>query len=140
MNQPLPFSTGNLTLEEIELIFKKLPLEISFVGADDTVRFFSDKPAEERLFLRSKPALGRDLRLCHPKKYLASMEQIVNDLKTGAQSHARFWRQNHQDKFICIDYFAVRNEQNEYMGIVEVVQNISDLRKLEGDRHEVLYL
>ena len=68
------------------------------------------------------------------------MEQIVNDLKTGAQSHARFWRQNHQDKFICIDYFAVRNEQNEYMGIVEVVQNISDLRKLEGDRHEVLYL
>jgi uncharacterized protein len=131
--------TGNFTLEELEQIFKFLPVEISFVGADDTVRFFSDKTSD-RLFLRSKPALGRDLHVCHPKKYIGAMEQIIHDFKSGKESRARFWRQDHQGKFISIDYYALRNAENEYLGTLEVVQDITELRKLEGDRHEVLYL
>jgi uncharacterized protein len=140
MEDQIQLPTGNLTREELELIFRNLPVEISYVGADDTVRFFSDKPAEQRLFLRSKPALGRDLRVCHPKKYLAAMEQIINDFRNGTQSHARFWRQDHQGKFVSIEYFALRNEDGEYKGTLEVVQDISELRNMQGDRHEVLYL
>jgi uncharacterized protein len=136
----IDLSTGKFTVEELDLILKKLPFEISFVGADDTVRFFSDKPVEERLFLRSKPSLGKDLRVCHPKKYIEAMQNIMNALKSGAQSHARFWRQDHQGKFISIDYYALRDSEGIYKGALEVVQDITDLKKLEGDRHEVLYL
>ena len=140
MENFIELPTGKFTLDELELVLQKLPLEISFVAADDSVRFFSDKPTEERLFMRSKPALGKDLRVCHPKKYIAAMEQIINDFRSGAQSHARFWRQNHQDKFVSIDYFAIRATDGSYKGTLEVVQDITALKQLEGDRHEVLYL
>jgi len=136
----LQLSTGSFTAAELELIFKTLPFEISFVSADNIVRFFSDKPAEEKLFMRSKPSLGKDLHVCHPKKYIPLMEQVINDFKSGAQSHARFWRQDHLGKFICIDYYAMKNADGEFIGSLEVVQDISDVKKLEGDRNEVLYL
>jgi uncharacterized protein len=135
----IQLSTGSFTAEELELIFKVLPAEISFVDTDDTVRFFSDK-TQDRLFQRSKPALGRDLHVCHPKKYIGAMEQIINDFKSGAQTHARFWRRDHQGKFISIEYFALRDAEGLYKGTLEVVQDITDLRKLEGDGHEALYL
>ena len=140
INERIQLSTGSFTSEELEHIFRTLPFEISFVSADDTVQFFSDKPAEEKLFMRSKPSLGKDLHVCHPKKYVPLMEQVIADFKSGAQSHARFWRQDHQGKFISINYYAMRNAEGVFIGSLEVVQDISDLRKLEGDRNEVLYL
>lgn len=139
-NERIQLSTGSFTVEELEYIFTKLPFEISFVSADDTVRFFSDKPAEEKLFMRSKPSIGKDLHVCHPKKYVPLMEQVIADFKSGVQSHARFWRQDHQGKFISINYYALRNAEGVYIGSLETVQDITDLRKLEGDRNEVLYL
>lgn len=139
-NERIQLSTGSFTAEELERIFTKLPFEISFVGPDDTVRFFSDKPAEEKLFMRSKPSLGKDLHVCHPKKYIPLMEQVIADFKSGAQSHARFWRQDHQGKFISIDYYALRDAEGRYMGALETVQDITDLKKLEGDQNEALYL
>jgi len=139
-NERIQLSTGSFTVEELEHIFSKLPFEISFVSADNTVRFFSDKPAEEKLFQRSKPSIGKDLHVCHPKKYVPLMEQVIEDFKSGAQSHARFWRQDQQGKFISINYYAMRNADGEFIGSLEVVQDITDLRKLEGDRNEVLYL
>jgi DUF438 domain-containing protein len=132
--------TGSLTAGELEKIFTWLPFEISFVGADDTVRFFSDKPADEKLFMRGKPSLGKDLHVCHPRKYIGLMEQILDDFKKGVESHARFWRQDHQGKFICIDYYAIRDAEGSYIGTLETVQDVTEIRKLEGDRNEVLYL
>ncbi len=139
-NDRIQLPTGSFNAEELEHIFRTLPFEISFVRADSTVGFFSDKPAEEKLFMRSKPSLGKDLHVCHPKKYIPLMEQVINDFKSGAQSHARFWRQDHQGKFISIDYYAMRNTDGIFLGSLEVVQNITELKKLEGDRNEVLYL
>lgn len=139
-NERIQLSTGSFSAKELELIFAKLPFEISFVGPDDTVRFFSDKPAEEKLFMRSKPSLGKDLHVCHPKKYIPLMEQVIADFKSGAQSHARFWRQDHQGKFISIDYYALRDAEGTYIGSLETVQDITDLKKLDGDRNEALYL
>lgn len=136
----IQLSSGSFSARELELLFTTLPFEVSFVGADDTVRFFSDKPADEKLFMRSKAAIGKDLHVCHPKKYIGMMEQIINDFKTGAESHARFWRQDHQGKFISIDYYALREDDGTYVGALEVVQDITHLRQLEGDRNEALYL
>ncbi len=139
-NERIQLSTGSFNVEELEHIFKTLPFEIGFVRADNSVGFFSDKPAEEKLFMRSKAAIDKDLHVCHPKKYIPLMEQVINDFKSGAQSHARFWRQDHQGKFISINYYALRNAEGIYLGSLETVQDITDLRKLEGDRNEVLYL
>jgi len=138
-NDRIQLPTGSFNAEELEQIFRTLPFEISFVSADNTVRFFSDK-TNDRLFMRSKAAIGKDLHVCHPKKYIPLMEQVMNDFKSGIQSHARFWRQDHQGKFISIDYYVLRNAEGEFLGSLEVVQDITDLRKLEGDRNEVLYL
>jgi len=138
-NERIQLPTGSFNAEELEQIFRTLPFEISFVSADNTVQFFSNK-TDDRLFMRSKAAIGKDLHVCHPKKYIPLMEQVINDFKSGAQSHARFWRQDHQGKFISIDYYSMRNAEGEFIGSLEVVQDITDLRKLEGDRNEVLYL
>jgi len=139
-NDRIQLPTGSFNAEELENLFKILPFEISFVSADNSVQFFSDKPAEEKLFMRSKAALGKDLHVCHPKKYIPLMEQVINDFKSGAQSHARFWRQNHQGKFISIDYYAMRTAEGAFIGSLEVIQDITELKTLEGDRLEVLYL
>jgi uncharacterized protein len=136
-DERIKLSTGSLTIEELEAIFSKLPAEISFVDKNDVVKFFSDKP--DRLFLRGKGALGKDLRLCHPPRFQAVMQQIIQDFKSGKEDRALFWRSAHKDKFISIEYIALRDEKNEYLGTLEVVQDISEMRTLEGDRNELVY-
>jgi len=133
----IKLSTGNFTVEELEAIFSALPAEVSFVDKNDIVRFFSNKP--DRLFLRGKGALGKDLRLCHPPRFQALMQKIIGDFKSGKESRAMFWRSAHKDKFISIEYIALRNEKDEYLGTLEVVQNITEIRALEGDRNELVY-
>ena len=133
----IKLSTGSLTIEELEAIFTNLPAEVSFVDKNDIVKFFSSKP--NRLFLRGKGALGKDLRLCHPPRFLTLMQQIIQDFKSGKEDRALFWRCSHKNTFISIEYIALRNENKEYLGTLEVVQNISELRTLEGDRNELIY-
>jgi uncharacterized protein len=133
----IQLSTGSFTIEELEALFSALPAEISFVSNDDTVRFFSDKP--DRLFLRGKGALGKDLRLCHPPRFQAMMLQIIEDFKSGKETHAQFWRSSHKGKFTNIEYFALKNANGDYLGALEVVQDITGLRLLEGDRDQLVY-
>jgi uncharacterized protein len=133
----IKLSTGSFTIEELETIFSTLPGEISFVDKDDKVRFFSNK--SYRLFFRGTGALGKDLRLCHPPRFKAAMENILENFKNGKQDRALFWRESHKGCFISIEYLALRNEKNEYLGTLEVVQDITELRTLEGDCHEPLF-
>lgn len=133
----IQLSTGSFTHKELELFLSLLPVELSFVDKDDTVRFFSNKT--ERFFLRSPAAINKDMRVCHPKKYLPMVEQILADFKSGTQSHARFWRSDHKGSFICIDYHAMRDADGTYMGTLEMIQDIADLKQLDGDRNELIY-
>jgi PAS domain S-box-containing protein len=133
----IKLSTGSFTIEELEAVFSTMPAEISFVDKDDKVKFFSNKP--DRLFFRGQGALGKDLRLCHPPRFKASMENVIENFKSGKEDRALFWREAHKGSFISIEYFALRNEQNEYLGALEIVQDITELRKLEGDCHEPVY-
>jgi len=133
----IKLSTGSFTIEELEAIFSTMPAEISFVDKDDKVKFFSNK--SDRLFFRGKGARGKDLRLCHPPRYKASMENVIESFKSGKEDRALFWRETHKDCFVSIEYYALRNEENEYMGTLEVVQNITELRTLEGNSHEPVF-
>jgi len=128
--------TGSFNLEELTAIFKHLPVDITFVDKEDTVRFFSDNP--HRIFDRNRAVLGRKVQLCHPPSSVHIVQRILNDFKSGRQNQAAFWI-NLQGKFIHIEYFALRNDSGEYLGTLEVTQDLTDLRKLQGEQKLLNY-
>jgi len=123
--------TGVLSLEQINLIFKHLPVDISFVDENDTVRYYS--ATKERIFPRSPAVIGRKVQNCHPSTSVHVVQGILDDFKSGSRSTAEFWIQM-QGKFIHIRYFAVRNETGIYKGCLEVSQEVTGIRNLEGER------
>ena len=127
----LKFDTGILKLEEIQMIFNHLPLDITYVDKDNIVKYFSE--GKERIFTRTKAIIGRKVENCHPPQSVHVVEQIVNDFKTGAKDHVDFWIKM-KDMFIYIQYFAVRDADGSFMGTLEVTQNIANHRALEGEK------
>jgi len=128
--------TGSFRLEELIQIFKTLPFDITFVDKDDTVRYFS--PGKERIFSRSRAILGRKVQYCHPPKSVHIVNQIVRDFKEGKQDRARFWINLHE-KLVYIVYYAVRSDEGEYLGTLEVTQDLTEVRVLEGERRLLEY-
>jgi PAS domain S-box-containing protein len=127
----LQFDTGNLTKEEIEAILNTLPIDITFVDKDDTVKFFNK--AEKRIFVRTKAILGRKVQLCHPQKSIHIVNRILEAFKKGEKDAAEFWI-NKDGHLIYIRYFAVRDKNGKYLGTIEVTQDITDLKKIEGEK------
>ncbi|MEM3788514.1 MAG: DUF438 domain-containing protein [Candidatus Bathyarchaeia archaeon] len=127
----LQFETGSLTKEEIEAILNTLPVDITFVDKDDAVKYFSK--ADKRIFVRTKAILGRKVQLCHPQKSIHVVNRILESFKKGEKDVAEFWIQK-GDRLIHIRYFAVRDKDGKYLGTMEVTQDITDLKKIEGEK------
>lgn len=125
------FETGIFTLEELECLLNTLPVDITFVDKDDQVRYFSQ--AKERIFTRTKAVIGRKVQNCHPQKSVHIVEKIVEEFKKGTKDHADFWI-NMGGKLIYIRYFAVRDKEGNYLGTLEVTQDITEIKKIEGER------
>ena len=123
--------TGRLSIEQVDMMLRHLPIEISFVDADGFVRYYSD--TEERLFPRTPGAIGRHVKNCHPPKSVHMVEEILRKFAGGERDVAEFWIQM-QEKFIHIRYFAVRNASKEYLGCLEVTQDVTGIRALEGQQ------
>jgi DUF438 domain-containing protein len=123
--------TGRLSLEQVDMLLRHLPIEISFVDADGFVRYYSE--TEERLFPRTPGAIGRHVENCHPPKSLHMVKEILLKFAEGQREVAEFWTEI-QGKFIHIRYFAVRNPAKEYLGCLEVTQDVTGIRALEGER------
>jgi DUF438 domain-containing protein len=128
--------TGSFSLEELLGVFQTMPFDVTFVDKDDTVRYFS--PGRERIFDRSRAILGRKVQYCHPPKSVHIVNQIVRDFKEGKQDRARFWI-SMKGRRIYICYYAVRNGQGEYLGTLEVTQDVTELKDLEGERRLLTY-
>jgi len=127
----LQFETGSLTKEEIEAILNTVPVDLSFVDKDDAVKYFNK--AEKRIFVRTKAVLGRKVQLCHPQKSVHVVQKIVDGFKSGERDTAEFWI-NMKDRLVLIKYFAVRGSGGKYLGTLEVTQDITDLKKVEGEK------
>jgi hypothetical protein len=125
------FETGNLADEEVESIFNTLPVDVTFVDKEDTVRFFSE--TKERIFPRTKAVIGRKVQQCHPQKSLHVVNQILDDFKNGRKEVAEFWI-SVNGRFIHIRYFPVRNKSGDYLGCLEVTQDITEVKKIEGEK------
>lgn len=125
------FGTGTLSREEIEAILDTLPVDITFVDKEDTVRYFSK--SKERIFARTRAVIGRKVQMCHPQKSIHVVNQILEDFKSGRRDMADFWIEL-RGRFVYIRYFPVRNKDGDYLGCLEVTQDITDIRSLEGEK------
>ncbi len=123
--------TGRLSVEQLDMMLRNLPIEISFVDADGFVRYYSE--TEERLFPRTPGAIGRHVENCHPPKSIHMVREILEKFAAGEREVAEFWIEM-QGKFIHIRYFAVRSLEREYLGCLEVTQDVTEIRALEGQR------
>jgi uncharacterized protein len=123
--------TGELSLDQVNLIFSHLPVDLSFVDETDTVRFYSEGPA--RIFPRSPAVIGRKVQNCHPPKSVHVVQQILDSFRAGTQSMAEFWIQL-QGRFVHIRYLAIRDESGAYRGCLEVSQDVTEIRRLQGER------
>lgn len=130
-NNKIVFEAGDLSKEELETVLNTLPVDITFVDKDDTVRYFSQ--SKERIFPRTKAVIGRKVQQCHPQKSLHKVEQILNDFKQSKRGVAGFWI-NLKERLIYIRYFAVRDKNGVYLGTLEVTQDITDIKKIEGEK------
>ncbi len=128
----LALSRGSLTAEQVDLMLRHLPVDITFVDENDQVAYYSD--AKERIFPRSPEVIGRKVQNCHPAKSVRVVEEIVRAFKDGRKDVAEFWIRREGGLFVHIRYFAVRDEAGAYRGTIEVSQNIGPLRALEGER------
>ncbi len=135
-NGEMDLGTGALNAKELIAILSTLPVDITFVDKDDKVKFFSH--GAKRIFQRNRAILKRDVRMCHPPSSVDIVEQIINDFKSGKESKAPFWI-NFQGKYVLIEYFAVRDNNGEYMGTLEVTQDITQARALEGEQRLLSY-
>jgi DUF438 domain-containing protein len=127
----LNLGSGYLTVDQLRTMMSSLPLDITFVDADDTVRFFSEGP--DRIFLRTRAIIGRKVQNCHPQKSVNVVNKILADFKAGEREFADFWL-NLGPKMVYIRYIALRDAQKRYIGTLEVTQNIAPLRELEGEK------
>lgn len=128
--------SGSFTSQEILAILNTAPVDMTFVDKDDKVKYFTQ--GSHRIFARSRSIINRDVRLCHPPGSVDIVEKILADFKSGKTSHAPFWIQM-KGKFILIEYFALRDENDEYLGTLEVSQDLTEARSLEGEKRILSY-
>ena len=129
----LKLYTGALTREQINLVLNFLPMDITFVDANDEVAYYTAGFGDERIFPRSPGIIGRKVQQCHPARSVYVVENILKEFKSGKKSVAEFWIEV-GGRLVHIRYFAVRDKQGEYKGTLEVSQDITDIKKLEGER------
>jgi DUF438 domain-containing protein len=128
--------TGHLSFEQLTSLFATLPVDLTFVDSDDRVAFFSEGP--NRVFSRSRAVIGRKVQNCHPSRSVDVVDRILHDFRSGEQSVAEFWIEFH-GRFVYIRYFAVRNSAGDYLGTLEVTQDVSSIRALTGERRLLEY-
>ncbi len=133
--QAIPVGVGRLTGAQLRGVLAALPVDLTFVDADDRVAFFSEG---DRIFQRTPAIIGRKVQNCHPPQSVEVVQRILDDFRAGRQDLAEFWIRLH-GRFVHIRYFAVRDDDGAYQGTLEVTQDLARLRRLEGERRLLQY-
>jgi len=126
----------NLSREQLEGILEAIPVEISFVDENDLVKLWNKH--ETRIFKRPISVIGKSVKNCHPKQSVAKVNQILSDFKSGRKDSAEFWI-NLGEKKVYIRYFAVRDKAGRYLGTLEATQDITEIKKIEGEKRLLEY-
>jgi PAS domain S-box-containing protein len=126
----------NLSQEQLAGILEAIPVEISFVDENDQVKFWNKH--ETRIFKRPASVIGKSVQNCHPKQSVDKVNQILSDFKSGKKDSAEFWI-NLKERKVYIRYFAVRDKAGKYLGTVEATQDITEIKKIEGEKRLLEY-
>jgi len=129
VNDRIRLNEGYMTTEQLNLILQFMPVDLTYVDENDRVVFYNR--GENRVFPRSAGIIGREVKFCHPPKSVDTVLQILEEFKKGTQDTAEFWI-NFKDKKIHIRYFAIRDNEHNYKGVIEMSQDITDILKIEG--------
>ncbi|MFN4762905.1 DUF438 domain-containing protein [Gillisia sp. Q332] len=125
------YDEGYMTVEQVNLLLKTMPLDITYVDENDKVIFYNR--GEERVFPRSAGIIGREVKFCHPPKSVGTVLKILEEFRKGNKSESSFWI-NFKGRLIYIRYFAVRDDQKNYKGVIEMSQDITDIKNIEGEK------
>jgi hypothetical protein len=140
----IALGSGTLSRKEMEALLNTLPVDITFVDAKGTVRYFSQSPS--RIFARTPAVIGRKVQQCHPPKSIGKVNEILSGFKSGKSNSANFWINlkgrpplkegvsGRLQSLIYIRYFAVRDGTGRYLGCLEVTQDITDIKRIEGEK------
>jgi DUF438 domain-containing protein len=128
--------SGTFTATELNAVLNSIPFDLTFVDKDDRVRYFTQ--GRERIFSRSRAILGRKVQMCHPPSSVHIVEQILDDFKSSRETRAPFWI-NLKGRFIHIEYFALRDDEGKYLGTLEVSQDLTEKRALDGEQRLLSY-
>jgi PAS domain S-box-containing protein len=126
----------NLNKEQLAGVFEALPVEVSFVDGNDLVRFWNKH--ETRIFKRPLSVVGKSVQNCHPQDSVDKVNQLLSDFKSGKRDSAEFWI-DLKGRKVYIRYFAVHDKTGKYLGTLEVTQDITDVKKIEGERRLLEY-
>ncbi len=127
----ITLNTGSLTLKEVDLLLRHIPVDLSFVGVDERVKYYS--ATEDRIFPRSPGVIGRSVINCHPQKSFDKVQKIMDAFKAGTQDKAVFWIEL-GERFLVIGYYAVKDDNGTFIGTLEVSQDVTEIRSLEGEK------
>ena len=127
----IPLDTGALTVEQVNLLLKSLPVDVTFVDENDTVRYFSD--TQERIFVRTPAIVGRKVQNCHPPDSVHIVNRLLDEMRQGKRDSAEFWI-HMGEQYVHIRYFALRDDQGAYRGCIEVTQDVAPIQALTGER------
>ncbi len=125
------FDEGYMTVEQVNLLFRTMPVDLTYVDENDRVIFYNR--GEERVFPRSAGIIGREVKFCHPPKSVGTVLKILEEFRKGTQNESSFWI-NYKERLIYIRYFAVRDANKNYKGVIEMSQDITDIKKIEGEK------
>lgn len=125
------YDEGYMTVEQVNLLLKTMPLDLTFVDENDKVIFYNR--GEERVFPRSAGIIGREVKFCHPPKSVGTVLKILDEFRKGTKNESSFWI-NYKERLIYIRYFAVRDANKNYKGVIEMSQDITDIKNIEGEK------
>ncbi|SDL34549.1 hypothetical protein SAMN04488034_103263 [Salinimicrobium catena] len=125
------YDEGYMTVEQVNLLLKTMPLDLTYVDENDKVIFYNR--GEERVFPRSAGIIGREVKFCHPPKSVGTVLRILEEFRKGTKNESSFWI-NYKGRLIYIRYFAVRDKEKKYRGVIEMSQDITDIKNIEGEK------
>lgn len=131
LSSGLKLDEGMMSLQQINLMLRFLPVDLTYVDENDRVLFYNR--GDERVFPRSPAVIGREVRFCHPPKSVGTVLKILEEFKSGSKNEAEFWI-DYRGKKIHIRYFAIRDQEKNYRGVIEVSQDITQIQTLTGEQ------
>lgn len=124
-NDEIMMKGGHMTLEQLEAMLNTIPLELTFVDVDNVNRYFNEGP---KVFKRPGMAIDREVFSCHPPKIEQMVRKIIEDFQNGMRDQVPVWM-NKNGRTMLVTYMAVRDRNRQYLGTLEVVQDMEFARE-----------